>query len=228
MDPTPGGLCGARAGGAFFGGGGPFAPLFARPAPRRPERARHDLACLLLSVPPPARPAVHNWRAASAWNPARREANGEAIARLGRPLFPDAPGFDSLNAQLLSEALGVEGGGPGPCAPPRGFSSSSSVLPRRPRPSSVPVSGGVAVPFFGADGLQTAVADTAALDAALAAEFASLRALLVPRGRGRGYGRGRGAWQGGRGQQQQQQQHHQHQQQHQQQQQQHQQQTKNW
>lgn len=175
--------------------------------PAAAERSRFDLASLFLCVPVGGRLAVHNWRAARSWHPSRREGHGTAIARLARPLFPDAPGFEALNAALLAEALAVEGGGPArpssvfSRAPSRGLAPPAARAPR----------GGGALPIYGPDGVQGLALETGPLEAefaALRAEIAALRRPPVWRGRG-GY-RGAGA-RGGQQSQHHQSQNHQHQ-----------------
>lgn len=150
-----------------------------------PAFSVHFLASLLLFVPAPSRLLVHNWGVAAVWPEARREAHGAGVVSLSAPLFPEAPGFDGLNARLLADAP-VGGGPAGIYAPP--LSDGLWSRPRRQQQRPPPYGAG-SLAIRGPAGEQTAELDTTPLEGALATILAEIRGA---RGRGRGRGRGYG------------------------------------
>ena len=143
------------------------------------DRARFDIASLLVRVPPAGRVAVHNWRVASGMPAARREGHGAAIAAMPWPLFPDRGGFEALNGRLFAQ-LPLSGGAPRPERPRTDvFARGRPVL-----------KGAGWLHGFGPDGSQTLALETSPLEARLAQLSSEVAAGFAAMGRGRGRGRG--------------------------------------
>ena len=121
------------------------------------------LASLLVHVPNQQRIAVHNWSLAQSMDEPTRNTYGEAIARLALPLFPpSATGAEALNTKLLSEELGVAGGG--------GRADSSLFSKGKPLFTGGRPAGGGVLPVIGSSGTEVGIVDVAPIETAYAAQ----------------------------------------------------------